>query len=319
MIDIDSNNKNENENVSDELENTPLNENELEQVSEDTIDENTKTKKVDPLFVTNVVVNSIFYLFIFILLLFSISQIAGSKDDKVKNVFGLGYEIVLSNSMEPEFKANDLVWVNTNVKKSNLKIGTIITFWDTSGKNNPTNNPEGFINTHRIVDIVYMPDSNKVSAYVCQGDVWKTYENGKYDYNTKTDDEKATMRYKQEYVQIVSPSDVRAKYIGHWDGAGSFIKWLSNPKKGFVFVILITGAFLIFEMFMVIKNVMEIRTANMQANSEAEKEELKKSLEAERERMKQELLAELKAESEANKKEEKEDESSNDEEKDETE
>ena len=290
MFDNDSN---KNEYTNDESINTPLddnsNENEIVEIdSEATVNEK---KKVNPLYVTNIVVNSIFYVFIFILLLFSISQIAGSKENKVKNVFGLGYEVVMSNSMSPTFEADDLIWVNTGVKKSKLKIGKIVTFYDTVSQN-PYSNQDGFLNTHRIVDLIY--DSNgKVSAYVLQGDIWNDTE---YDYDSLTDDEKVIAQYSQQYVQVVRFNDIKAIYTGKWSGAGNFVNWLSNPKKGFVLVIIFTGLFLVFEMFMVIKNVMEIRTAKLQEANEAEKEEMKKSLDEEREKMKAELLAQLRAE-----------------------
>ncbi len=257
----------------------------------------TKTQKA--LRITNIVVNVIFYIFIAILLLFSISQIAGSKDKKVKNVFGLGYEVVASDSMKPAFKKNDLIWVKTNFKEKDLKVGTIATFWDMYSSN-PTNNSKGFLNTHRIVDVVDLNKDGKVEFYVLQGD----YKKGTVDdYSTWTDAQKEAAWYNYQYasgpIQIVqSSSDFSAIYVGHWDGAGSFINWLSNPKKGFILVIVFTGIFLLFEMFMVIKNIMDIRTAKMISNKEAEKEEMKMSLEAEREKMKQELLAQLKAEQE---------------------
>lgn len=249
------------------------------------------------LYITNIVVNCVFYFFIFMLLLFSISQIAGSKDGKVKNVFGLGYETVLTDSMSPTFESGDLVWVTTNFKTSKLKVGDIVTFWDTISTN-PTSNENGFLNTHRIVDITY-GSNGKPSSFTLQGDIWKTLESGQYYYPDCTEAEQTIMRYNNTWTQTVEASAIKAKYIGHWDGTGRFINWLSNPKKGFIVVILFTGAFLIFEMFMVIKNIMEIRTAKMVAANTAEKEEMKKSLEEERERMKQELLEQLRAEAAA--------------------
>ncbi len=257
-------------------------------------------KKVSPLHIINIVVNSVFYIFIFLLLLFSISQIRGSKEGKVKNLFGLGYEVVLSNSMEPYFEAGDLLWVHTNFKQKEIKVGTIVTFYDTVSSN-PNKNSKGFLNTHRVVDIVYT-DAGKVSFYVLQGDIYKgTGE----DYNILTDEEKIIAQYTYQFssgpIQIVTINDIKAVYSSHWDGAGNFMNWLSNPKKGFVIVIICTAAFLLFEMFMVIKNIMEIKTANIQKESEISKEEMKKSLEEERERMKKELLEELKKEQEQNK------------------
>ena len=263
--------------------------------------ETTDTKGKKALRITNIVVNTMFYIFIALLLLFSISQIAGSKDNKVKNVFGLGYEVVASDSMNPTFKKNDLIWVKTNFKEKDLKVGTIATFFDMYSTN-PTSNSKGFLNTHRIVDIVDLNKDGDVEFYVLQGDYMKGTAD---DYSTWTDAQKEAAWYSYQYasgpIQIVqSASDFKALYIGHWDGTGSFINWLSNPKKGFILVIFITAIFLLFEMFMVIKNIMDIRTAKLIANKEVEKEEMKKNLDAEREKMKQELLAQLKAEQETN-------------------
>lgn len=282
-------------------------------------------KRNRTLFIINIVVNVIFYFFIFILLMFSISQIRGSSDDKVKNVFGIGYESVKSDSMwvssdngltiidesrarntKSSFQKGDLVWVKTlnSKQRKNQKIGNIVTFWDTKDAGGV-----GFLNTHRIVGIIYNSKGD-VSSYILQGDVYRgsdsdwilieeSYQNGDIsteDYNS--------MLYKGQFqadyiIQVVSPDLLRAKYTGHWDNAGSFVNWLSNPKKGFIFVIFIAAGFLIFEMFMVIKNVMAIKSEKLGVKADAEKEALKeemaKSLEDERERIRAELLAELQA------------------------
>lgn len=267
--------------------------------------------------IVNITVNSIFYVFIFILLMFSISQIVGSKADKVTSVFGLGYESVQSDSMwvsskntwpiidesrhknkSDSFKKGDLIWVNTlsGSQKRKLKVGDVATFWDTRTVS------KGFLNTHRVVDIVY--DSNgKASSYIMQGDV---YRGSAYDYvvysAANASDGAAKIQMELEnagYVQIITTEAIRAKYTGKWENGGSFVDWLSNPKKGFVVVILFAGAFLLFEMFMVIKNVMELKTEKMgnkaEEDKQALKDEMKKSLEEERERMRAELLAELQA------------------------
>lgn len=263
-------------------------------------EEKKEKKKISPTVIINIVVNTIFYIFIFLLLLFSISQIRGSKEGKVKNLFGLGYEVVASNSMEPYFEAGDLLWVHTNFKQKQIKIGTIVTFYDTVSTN-PNKDSKGFLNTHRVVDIVYNSEG-KVAFYVLQGDIYKGTSE---DYNILTDEQKPIVQYQYQYtngpIQIVGIEKIRAVYSTHWDNAGNFINWLSNPKKGFVIIIICTAAFVLFEMFMVIKNIMEIKTQNMQKENEISKEEMKKSLEEERERMKKELLEELKKEQEQNK------------------
>lgn len=265
--------------------------------------------KKTPLDIVNIVFNVIFYVFIVLLLFFSISQIVGAKEDKVKNIFTLGYETVQSDSMYPtknytslakkdSFEKGDLLWVktlnysdNTKVKPEDfkLKIGDIITFYDTMSSS------QSFLNTHRIVDYVVDGDGY-VTAVITQGDIYL----GTYlEYNTykeaNPDTYQALATSAQNFAcQNVSLSSIRAKYIGHWDNIGGAVDWLSNPKKGMVMIIIIAVAFVLFEMFMVLKNIMNIKTAKMSETSEKEKEEMKLSLEEERERIKKELLEELK-------------------------
>lgn len=302
-----------------------------EKTSVDIVEQDTEENQVQPkttkqkvLSIVYIVINSIFYIFLFMMLLFSVSQIRGKNDDEVKNVFGLGYESVLSDSMyvrtrsglvivnqdrfkntKTSFDKGDLIWVKTvNSKKSKkLKVGNIVTFWDTTSQN-PTTNKDGFLNTHRIVDIIYDTDG-KISSYVLQGDMYRGSSlEWSYVKSISTEDDIAAYELKSiqgnySSIQVVSPENVKAIYTGQWKNGGKFINWLSNRKKGFVLIILLAGAFLIFEMFMVIKNIMEIKVRKMGTLSDTERESLKeemaKSLEEERERIRQELLAEMAA------------------------
>ena len=262
-------------------------------------------KKAKALKITVIVINVIFYLFIALLLLFSIANIAGSKKDKVKNIFGFGYAEVLSDSMKPgsagvevidadkakgyksSFSKEDIIFVTTlsNKEKQNLKIGDIVTYYD------PVFN-KGALISHRIVDYVYSSDGSKINAYILQGDC---YVGTKYDYSLYT--EQKSFLVSDGYAQNISVEQLRAKYVGQWEGAASALNWISNPKKGFILVIILpTLFFLLFEMFMVIKNIMSIKTQKLTANAEEQKELLRSELEAEKEKMKQELLEQLRKE-----------------------
>ncbi len=295
----------ENENLTNDINNTPTE----------------PEKKVDVLRIVSITVNTIFYVFIFLLLLFSITQITGSKKNKIKSIFGLGYESVITDSMyvkerngltvvdesrfkntKTSFDAGDLIWVTKLNKKERkkVKIGNVVTFVDVVS-NSPTGEKGGFLNTHRIVDFIY-DENGKKSAAVLQGDMFR---GSQYDYvyvmsKLTPSDDKATVQYSMQsaqQIQIVALEDIEAKYIGQWKNGGDFVNWLSNPKKGFVIIILLSGAFLLFEMFMVIKNIMLLRTEKLSAQAEEDKEalkdEMKKSLEEERERIRAELMAEL--------------------------
>lgn len=256
--------------------------------------------------------NCIFYLFIFLLLIFSITQITGSSDDQVNSIFGIGYENVLSNSMvvgtspyeivdesraivkEDSFSTDDIIWVkklSNNKKKRELEIGDIITFWDTVSSR-PTGYDNGFLNTHRIVDFIYN-SKGEITSFVTQGDQFLGTEH-EYSYENPEDNTKLTEMVNNGYIQIVTLDAVRAKYIGKWSGAGGFFRWVSDPSKGFIIVIILpTIAFLLFEMFMVIKNIMNIRTQKLVTNASEEKEKMRLELESEKERIKQELLEQL--------------------------
>lgn len=301
----------ENENLTNDINNTPTD----------------SEKKVDVLRIVSITVNTIFYIFIFLLLLFSITQITGSKKNKIKSIFGIGYESVVTDSMyvrdrglavgyenrmkntKTSFDAGDLVWVTkiNNKEAKKLKKGDIVTFVDVVS-NSPSGESGGFLNTHRIVDFVY-DDSGKKQSAVLQGDMFRG-SNHEYKYVVENESvmnsqyhttDIASIRLQmqsEQYIQIVALEDIEAKYIGHWKNGGDFVNWLSNPKKGFIVIILISGAFLIFEMFMVIKNIMLLKTEKLTQKTEEEKEalkdEMKKSLlDEERERIRAELMKEL--------------------------
>lgn len=264
--------------------------------------ENVKHKK-SVLDILNIVLNVIFYIFIVFLLIFSISQIVGSKEDKVKNIFGLGYETVQSDSMKTtngvemkkdSFEKGDMLWVKTIDASdvSSLKVGDIVTFWDTMSSSSGS-----FLNTHRIVDFS-VDDKGNITGVITQGDMyigtmWEYETYKKENPDTYQSLASSSTNFK---CQNVSLDNLRAKYIGHWDNFGSFMDWLGNPKKGFIVIIIIALVFVLFEMAMVIKNAMNIKGAKMIEKNEIEKAEMRAELESEKDRMRRELLEELRAE-----------------------
>lgn len=278
-----------------------------------------KTKKEKTFFILNIVLNSIFYLFILFLLIFAVTQIVGSKPHKVKNIFGLGYETVETNSMvvgstgeeiidksraymrKSSFDRNALVWVTTlnNKEKRKLKVGDIITFWDTVSYNEQ--HPNGFLNTHRIVKVLVDEKTNSVTGFIVQGDCYLGTE---YDFELAENPNALTTTGKAQNIGL---DVVKAKYIGHWDGTGKLLRFTQTGGGFALLIILPIVLFLIFEMFMVIKNMMALKAEKVSKNAEDEKQKLYDSLQAEKERMRQELLEELKKEQEIKNSENKED------------
>lgn len=120
--------------------------------------------------------NTIFYLIIVGLLVFSIMTIRSKKANSIPNIFGRGYVAVASDSMDatmPEwvedgkpkpFKKNTLLFIKVleSDDKQKLEVGDIVTFYD--------DNLEA-LNTHRIKEVNKQGD--QIVSIVTQGDKYQ--------------------------------------------------------------------------------------------------------------------------------------------------
>ncbi|MFW6047283.1 MAG: S26 family signal peptidase, partial [Candidatus Woesearchaeota archaeon] len=52
-----------------------------------------------------------------------------TNEDGISNVGGLGYLSVQADSMEPEFKEGDLIFVKTTTDDQSFEVGDIVTFY----------------------------------------------------------------------------------------------------------------------------------------------------------------------------------------------
>ena len=140
--------------------------------------------------------NVVFYAIICGLLLFSIMNIRGSKDNKsYPNLFGRGMLAVVSPSMdgdqEDSFKIGDLIIVKTFKEKDwdDLEVGDVVTFYDPSA-----NDGKGGLNSHRIVSILTSDEGERLTVIV-QGD--KSVKDRGYSY------EEAEPAQKQEMLNCL--------------------------------------------------------------------------------------------------------------------
>ncbi len=107
-------------------------------------------KKSTPKKVLSITLNSLFYMIIVVLLIFSLANIKVKKENDIANVFGLGFLSVQSNSMfgdqEDSFEQGDMIFVKMLDEESvkALEVGDIVTYFDMTIKE---------FNTHRIVEI----------------------------------------------------------------------------------------------------------------------------------------------------------------------
>ncbi len=233
----------------------------------------------------------VFYAFIAILLLFSVANIR--QTDKAKdypNIFGRGFLQVESDSMtgknDDSFVIGDLIVVKkaTTKRINKLEVGDIITFYDYKAQDDV--NRKSFLNSHRIVEV---RTTNSGKVFITQGD--KAVESGLV-YNPNDQLYNVTI---ERYFDVVSDTQVKGIYVSKVEGFGNVVNHISN--NFFWYVVLPILLFLVFEVFVVVKNVLDLRDeknkANNKVNEDALRESIKAELEAEKEKMRQELLAEM--------------------------
>ena len=253
---------------------------------ENTKQMNPKVKKV-----LSIIFNILFYSFLVVLFVFSISNIR-SKKNNIPNIFGVGYLQVQTGSMTGTFEAGDYIWVKVaNEKKvEKLKVGDVITFYDAAiaesiaeagGENDGTS-----LNTHRIVDIKTMADGTL--RYICQGDyVKKTHPDAVYD-STKDSN---------TLIQIVRVEDIKAIYTKNMGKGMTGILKFAKSSLGFgLCIVLPTALLLVYEVVMLIRNIMKLNKEKLEAQMAETQAAQQEDLEAQKQRMREELLAELRAE-----------------------
>lgn len=268
-----------------------------------------------------IVGNVFFYSILICLLIFSIMNInAGNGKTDYPHIFGRGFLSVKSDSMTrdednkvnwPEewkkykikdFDKGDLVNVKKTSSKS-LDVGDVITFYDTS---------IGALNTHRIVGIDKNKD-NKIELIICQGDkvVSESVDNRYYSYERYCADngkevvvdengdyvkndtyldwaQKMDMLGKEGKLQYVTTKDVKGLVYSVKPGGGYTLdKMKDNWILIFIFPVLVV---LVFEVFLVIRNIMILRGEKTVAALDTRKEEI---IAEEKEKMRLELLAEM--------------------------
>lgn len=259
-----------------------------------------KTTKEKTIFGLKIAGNIIFYLIIIALLLFSIMNInAGSKNGGFPNIFGKGFLSVQSDSMTrqdelPEeynnykiqgFAKGDLLYVKVlnNKNINELKKGDVVTFYDSTIE---------ALNTHRIVYITYNED-NTVNSVSLQGDK-SASEWGVFD---PTDDTKLDLNYQLQSRNDIATfsgdglENLKGVVTGVNVGAG---KVLDNIQKNWLwYFVLPVLVFLLFEVFLVVRNIMDLKGAKQSAKLLSDKEAMMADLEAQKEEMRKQILAEL--------------------------
>ena len=261
-----------------------------------------KSTKEKVLKIAKIAGNSVFYAVIVLLLLFSIMNIRGTKNaDSYPNIFGRGMLAVVTDSMdgdlEDSFQAGDLIVVKTFKEKNfnDLEIGDVVTYYDEDA-----NDGKGGLNSHRIVHVIYDKDGN-LDTVVVQGDQSRlpNHYNCVYD---PTKPQQAQTLIKDGVVDFLTASDILGVMIKVKEGAGSTL--LSVQKNWFIIFVVPVLIFLLVEVFIVVKNIMDLKNEKNKEELKKANEELKADLEAQKEALRAEILEELKKEKEETDKDE---------------
>lgn len=278
------------------------------------------TPKQRTIFILKIVGNVVFYGIILALFLFSIMNINAGRKHGIPNLFGRGYLVVLTDSMNADEKALPEEYKNYDIKQfksyqaattttsayagdllnvqmlnrgdiDNLKIGDVITYWDDGIE--VSDGSKGAFNTHRITyihkdtngktDVIYTIGDRDVAIFGLK-DVESMTDSERYDYEN------------QKYLDIFGESNfsnIKAKVTSVNYGGAGLVNFVQNNWL-FIFVIPI-AIILIIEIVLVVKNIFDLRREKNKAIDLADHEAQMAELQSEKERMRQELLAELRA------------------------
>ena len=262
--------------------------------------------------------NVVFYLIIIALFLFALFNInGGNGTENFPNLFGKGMLNVLSDSMDHQGKEGLEEWKGTDIEDGfttgdllfaktfssetadDLKIGDVVVF---VGK---VNDKTALV-THRIVYITadkkYVVTQGDMAALKTIGSKSQAYiapGTARYEAaiaSGMSEDDINLHNFTLEsnkMIETVSVGNIRGIATSVSAGAGNV---LTNIQQNYLFYfVLPVAVLLIFEIFLVVRNIMILRGEKNKAELEGTREAMLADVEAEKERMRQELLAEMRA------------------------
>lgn len=231
-----------------------------------------KLTKDQVLKITKITLNVLFYVVIVLILLFAIANMKVKTNGDIPNIFGGGFLSVQSDSMdgnqEDSFKQGDLIFVNmlNDKERAELEVGDIVTFYG-SFYNETTKQRDTFLNTHRIVDIMYTDTDEMV--LVTQGDKVAERPGRKYGEGGENDDTNYESLFASEAIAV---------HKSTWGGAGNALDFLRSPVGFGVFIVIPAVLILIVEAYFLIKNVLKMNKEKMEKEYQAKDEAMRKQI-----------------------------------------
>lgn len=199
--------------------------------------------------------NIFFYLFIFLLLLFSIANITIQSNNGIPNVFGYGFTAVRSNSMDGDrsdsFSKHALVFI---------KVGT----------------PQSADDLEEDQDIlVFLGNVEGQQDFIIH-----RYKEQAGDFLITQGDNNPTID------PLLRLDQVRGKYVGHIPLIGGLMIFLQTPTGFAIGVLLPLAILLIFQLVVVIRVWTQRSRQQLTSQFETDKEKMRREIE-------KELLAKL--------------------------
>ena len=202
----------------------------------------------------NIIIDIVVVLILIVSLLVVVLSLT-SKSSGVPNIFGIAPLSVQSDSMEPTFSENDLLFSKvTNDPGMEYQVGDVVTFPITIRDKEE-------LNSHRIIEVV---EEDGITYYKTKG-----------DNNPDPDSE------------MVTSLDIVAKWTGNKiSGIGGFLSFIRTQLGFFLVILLPMILFFIYEAIRVIMNIIAYNkekaaeaAAEAVANSELTEEQKQRAIE----------------------------------------
>lgn len=226
-----------------------------------------KRKKVNK--IVGIVVNILLILAIVLAAVCTYISYQSKSGSGVANIFGIVPARVLSDSMEPTFYEDDLVFdkaIGKNFDFTELRAksddyeGDIITFWTYI-------DGERVLNTHRITNIY-------------DGDGHLIFET-KGDNNTSTD-----------YMNV-HQNEVVGVYKFAWSGAGAVVGYLQEPVGFGLIILLPVFLFFVYHLIQFFRILFEYKNVKNRLEYEKERGRTEDVIEQQKEQSRAEIEAEI--------------------------
>lgn len=162
-----------------------------------------------------------------------LSMTVTKKTDGVPRVFGVTFLDIQTDSMQGTINPADIAVITKVKKASDLKVGDIITFWDSIDVNGDGEATRE-LNTHRIVAIT---GTAEIPLFETKGD----------KVGLPKDERLKTM------------NDIVGEYHFRFIGLGHFVRFLQGIWGFLLIIILPLSAFLIYRIYMLVKVIMQIK------------------------------------------------------------